>query len=65
LTDDSELWPRLDARRETCTARNARIFQNVCDGNAPKRAAEADLIIVNHYLFFADLALKQDDFGTI
>jgi len=28
-----------------------------------KRAQEADLIIVNHHLFFADLALKQDDFG--
>jgi len=26
---------------------------------------EADLIIVNHHLFFADLALKQDDFGSI
>ena len=30
-----------------------------------QRAAEADLIIVNHHLFFADLALKQDDFGSI
>src|SRR5205807_132265 len=30
-----------------------------------QRAEEADLIIVNHHLFFADLALKQDDFGSI
>ena len=30
-----------------------------------QRAAEADLIIVNHHLFFADLALKQDDFGSV
>jgi ATP-dependent DNA helicase DinG len=29
------------------------------------RAKEADLIIVNHHLFFADMALKQDDFGSI
>ena len=35
------------------------------DGDAPTRAKEADLIIVNHHLFFADLALKQDDFGSI
>jgi ATP-dependent DNA helicase DinG len=35
-----------------------------CDGDA-RRAREADLIIVNHHLFFADLALKQDDFGSI
>ena len=30
-----------------------------------QRAAEADLIIVNHHLFFADLALRQDDFGSV
>ena len=30
-----------------------------------QRAAEADVIIVNHHLFFADLALRQDDFGSI
>jgi ATP-dependent DNA helicase DinG len=30
-----------------------------------QRAAEADLIIVNHHLFFADLAIRQDDFGSI
>ncbi|HKN62139.1 MAG TPA: ATP-dependent DNA helicase, partial [Candidatus Acidoferrales bacterium] len=29
------------------------------------RAHEADLIIVNHHLFFADLAIRQDDFGSI
>jgi ATP-dependent DNA helicase DinG len=29
------------------------------------RAREADIIIVNHHLFFADLALKHDDFGSI
>ena len=30
-----------------------------------QRAQEADLIIVNHHLFFADLAIRQDDFGSI
>ena len=30
-----------------------------------QRAQEADLIIVNHHLFFADLAIRQEDFGSI
>ena len=30
-----------------------------------QRAQEADLIIVNHHLFFADLAIRRDDFGSI
>jgi ATP-dependent DNA helicase DinG len=30
-----------------------------------RRAHESDIIIVNHHLFFADLAVKDDDFGGI
>jgi ATP-dependent DNA helicase DinG len=30
-----------------------------------QRAREADIVIVNHHLFFADLAIRQDDFGSI
>jgi ATP-dependent DNA helicase DinG len=65
LTDDSELWPRLDARRETCTGQKCANFSECFVTQMHQRAAEADLIIVNHHLFFADLALKQDDFGSI
>jgi ATP-dependent DNA helicase DinG len=65
LPDDSELWNRMDARRETCTGKKCPEF-NACFVTAmQQRAREADLIIVNHHLFFADLALKQDDFGNI
>ena len=65
LTDDSELWPRLDARRETCTGQKCANFSECFVTQMHQRAKEADLIIVNHHLFFADLALKQDDFGSI
>jgi ATP-dependent DNA helicase DinG len=65
LPDDSDLWTRLDARRDTCTGKKCPEF-NACFLTAmQQRAKEADLIIVNHHLFFADLALKQDDFGSI
>ena len=65
LPDDSELWRRLDARRETCTGKKCPDFERCFITRMQQRAAEADLIIVNHALFFADLALKQDDFGSI
>jgi len=65
LADDSELWPRLDARRETCTGQKCSNFNECFVTQMHQRAKEADLIIVNHALFFADLALKQDDFGQI
>ena len=65
LPDDADLWPRLDARRETCTGQKCPEFQRCFITAMHQRAADADLIIVNHHLFFADLALRQDDFGSI
>src|SRR3989441_3738277 len=65
LPDDSELWGRLDARRDTCTGQKCPLFNPCFVTGMHQRAKEADLIIVNHHLFFADLALKQDDFGSI
>src|SRR6185369_11121977 len=65
LPDDSDLWARLDARRDTCTGQRCPQFSECFVTAMHGRAREADLIIVNHHLFFADLALKQDDFGSI
>ena len=65
LPDDSELWSRIDARRETCTGKKCAQFEQCFLTAMQTRAREADIIIVNHHLFFADLALKQDDFGSI
>jgi ATP-dependent DNA helicase DinG len=65
LPDDSDLWSRIDARRDTCTGKKCPEFENCFLTQMQNRAKEADLIIVNHHLFFADLALKQDDFGSI
>jgi len=65
LPDDSDLWTRIDARRDTCTGQKCPEFKQCFITSMQQRAKEADLIIVNHHLFFADLALKQDDFGSI
>jgi ATP-dependent DNA helicase DinG len=65
LPDDSDLWARLDARRDTCTGQKCSDFNDCFVTAMHRRAREADLIIVNHHLFFADLALKHDDFGSI
>jgi len=65
LPDEAELWSKLDARRETCTGQKCEQFERCFITAMHRRAADADLIIVNHHLFFADLALRQDDFGSI
>jgi len=65
LSDDSDLWMRLDARRDACSGQKCPEFNQCFVTAMHQRAKDADLIIVNHHLFFADLALKQDDFGSI
>jgi ATP-dependent DNA helicase DinG len=65
LPDDAELWNRIDARSDTCTSQKCPEFANCFITGMHQRAQEADLIIVNHHLFFADLAIRQDDFGSI
>jgi ATP-dependent DNA helicase DinG len=65
LPDDADLWHRLDARREACIGQKCPEFSNCFVTLMHQRAADADIVIVNHHLFFADLALRQDDFGSI
>jgi ATP-dependent DNA helicase DinG len=65
LPEGFPLWSRLDARRETCTGQKCPQFDRCFLTQMHRRAAAADLVIVNHHLFFADLAVRQDDFASI
>src|SRR6202046_3533264 len=65
LPDDAELWNRIDARSDLCTGQKCAEFQRCFITAMKQRAEEADLIIVNHHLFFADLAIRQEDFGSV
>src|SRR5271154_7011573 len=65
LPDDAELWHLIDARSDLCTGQKCSDFSRCFITAMHQRAQEADLIIVNHHLFFADLALRKDDFGSI
>jgi ATP-dependent DNA helicase DinG len=65
LPDDADLWNRIDARSDLCTGQKCAEFPRCFITAMKQRAAEADLIIVNHHLFFADLAIRRDDFGSV
>ncbi len=65
LPPASAAWQKLDARRELCSGSKCERFDQCFITRMHQRAAHSDIIIVNHHLFFADLALRQDDFGSI
>jgi ATP-dependent DNA helicase DinG len=59
LPEGSQLWPRLDARSENCLGTKCPQWERCFITEMRRRAAESDVVIVNHHLFFADLAVKQ------
>ena len=65
LPERSSAWAKIDARRELCTGQKCAQFERCFITTMHQRAAASDIVIVNHHLFFADLALRRDDFGGI
>ena len=59
LPEASALWGKLDARSDTCLGQRCSAFEKCFITEMHRRAMESDIIIVNHHLFFADLAIKQ------
>ncbi len=59
LPEASLLWPKLDARADTCIGKKCTHFDRCFVTEMRRKAFESDIIIVNHHLFFADLAIKQ------
>jgi ATP-dependent DNA helicase DinG len=60
LPEASALWPKLDARADTCLGQKCKEYDRCFITEMRRRAAESDIIIVNHHLFFADLAIKLE-----
>jgi ATP-dependent DNA helicase DinG len=65
LPEHSSAWQKMDARRDLCTGQKCQQFERCFLTEMHRRAHESDIIIVNHHLFFADLAVKDDDFAGI
>ena len=59
IAESSALWPKLDARADTCIGQKCQQFDRCFITEMHRKAAESDIIIVNHHLFFADLAVKM------
>jgi len=64
LPEASLLWHKLDARADTCTGQKCSQWERCFITEMRRRAMESDIIIVNHHLFFADLAIKLQADGA-
>ena len=64
LPESSALWQKLDARTEACLGQTCPDWEQCFVTAMRRKALESDIIIVNHHLFFADLAIKQEAAGA-
>ena len=64
LPDGYLSWRELSATGETCLGRECRAWDSCFVTRARARAAEADVVLVNHHLFFADLAMRTSRAGV-
>jgi ATP-dependent DNA helicase DinG len=64
LPEASLLWHKLDARADACMGQKCSEFERCFITEMRRKAMESDIIIVNHHLFFADLAIKLQADGA-
>jgi ATP-dependent DNA helicase DinG len=64
LPETSALWHKLDARADACIGQKCSEFERCFITEMRRRGMESNIIIVNHHLFFADLAIKLQAEGA-
>ncbi len=65
VPEDSAIWPRVTSTVDNCLASECPFFDDCHVYKARRKAQDADLVVVNHHLLLADMALKVEGFGDI
>jgi len=65
LPEDLPFWPDIAATTENCVGTDCPRYQDCFIVRMRQRAAESDVVIVNHHLLCADAAVRQSAFGEV
>lgn len=65
LPENISFWSRINAKSETCLGQKCPDFEPCFITKMRERAEEADIVIVNHHLFFADLNVRGNQYGKV
>lgn len=65
IKEDSPVWPYVTSTADNCLGSECEYHQNCFLVKARKRALDADIVVINHHLFFADSRLKEQGFGEL
>jgi ATP-dependent DNA helicase DinG len=65
LADSHPVWAQVTSTRDNCLGTRCPHLSGCHVALARRQALDADIVIVNHHLLLADLALKEDGFGDL
>ncbi|UXN37755.1 ATP-dependent DNA helicase [Avibacterium paragallinarum] len=65
IAEDSPILPQLTSTTESCLGSDCPNYGDCYVAAARKKALNADVVVVNHHLFFADMAVKESGFGEL
>ncbi len=65
ISDDNPIWPEICSTSETCLGKKCPTRDECFVLQMRVKAAEADLMIINHHLLCSDLAVKEAGYGEV
>lgn len=65
LPENISFWSRINAKSETCLGQKCPDFEPCFITKMRQKAEDADIVIVNHHLFFADLNVRGNQYGKV
>ncbi len=65
VPEESELWPLVTSTAENCLGADCPRYADCFVSRARREAAQAELIVINHHLFFADMSVRQEGFAQL
>ena len=65
IAEQAEVWSRVTSTPDNCLGSDCPQFDTCFVYKARRRAAQAELVVINHHLLCADLGLKEDGLGEI
>jgi len=65
VSEDASIWPQVTSTTDNCLGSECPKINDCYVSRARKNAQDADILVINHHLFFADLALRDEGFGEI
>jgi len=65
VPEDAPIWPQVTSTADNCLGGDCPVYSDCFVVKARKNAQTAEVLVVNHHLFFADLALRDEGFGEL